>query len=564
MSYAIMGGTRNSHMLTFQTTRRTKCMYFDGESAALGGTGQLDTQMLHIWGNLTGPREPMFFLEAEYARAAGLCDWIRREHLGGPGWGYEGIVRMNAGFEMIWCDFSSPSLRLVSLLNISAPLLPPPLEEAVNINIWEGHDGQPSPLPLPTASTRSGKSAAPTGTPQDWKSAMDMFRREPFIRSMWWVWYKSSTLHYGSSADGPGRGETRVKLDTCGFLSYYSPLFASKAAARAEDEQKSLNLTKEGYWIDHYTAGNRYQALTALTRRRRLHTLKNVTITEAALMRHNSERVLREFLAGSSDNCTGLDWHGLSNEIVQTYARPLSTFLGALKGFGNATASNQTTLRTWMADIRDQSHNFVLPFLEYPKPDAARYVYKRDSELFNKTYTLCRFQHTRLFQSDEDTTLGPEELLKWAVEETMGGICSVIIDIGLAVEEVWRVKFNRPLNATSKQLLSRHIDDEVQRWTHGIEELMAWLGWAGEWVGCGNKCASDESCYIPMWPIFRFSNRRGGPPQHSPYYGYPGYSESSANLNVLSNRTYGPSKGGLWDMDETDLWEPKCIKQEDI
>jgi len=45
-------------MLTYQTTRRTKCIYFDGESATLFGSGQLDTQMLQIWGNLSGPGKP--------------------------------------------------------------------------------------------------------------------------------------------------------------------------------------------------------------------------------------------------------------------------------------------------------------------------------------------------------------------------------------------------------------------------------------------------------------------------------------------------------------------------
>src|SRR3954454_14909170 len=31
---------------------------------------------------------------------------------------------MNAGFEMIWCNFCSPSIRLLSHLNVTAQLLP--------------------------------------------------------------------------------------------------------------------------------------------------------------------------------------------------------------------------------------------------------------------------------------------------------------------------------------------------------------------------------------------------------------------------------------------------------
>ena len=35
MSYGIMGSTQESHLLTYQTTKMTKCLYFDGMSAAM-------------------------------------------------------------------------------------------------------------------------------------------------------------------------------------------------------------------------------------------------------------------------------------------------------------------------------------------------------------------------------------------------------------------------------------------------------------------------------------------------------------------------------------------------
>ena len=43
MSYAIMGRGRNSHMLTYQSVKPLRCIYFDGMSASLAGTGQLDS-----------------------------------------------------------------------------------------------------------------------------------------------------------------------------------------------------------------------------------------------------------------------------------------------------------------------------------------------------------------------------------------------------------------------------------------------------------------------------------------------------------------------------------------
>ncbi|KAH7327460.1 hypothetical protein BKA65DRAFT_608278 [Rhexocercosporidium sp. MPI-PUGE-AT-0058] len=332
MSYRMMGGTRNSHMLTYQTTRKVKY-----------------TQMLHIWRDLTGPGRPedgFLFLSDEYARAAGLC-------------------KMNAGFEMIWCDFTSSS------------------------------------FPLPTRTTPTEPTSSPPLLYLDW----DLLRREPFRASRNWGWHASSTLHYGSSGDGPGIGEFRVKPDTCGFMTYYNPVFRSEGIPRRLEEQRVLNLTKEGFWLG---PANR--------------------------------------LARGTEKCSGADWSVMTHEIVQTYSSPLLKFSKSLAKYRNHT-SNNTLFREWMDDVQQQTHM-----------DANGTTWARGSALFNK-----------------GVVLGPEEtLLKLAVEETMGGICSAVIE----------TKY------------------EVQRWVNGIQELMAWLGWAGEWIGREKKCSWDESCYIPMWPLF--------------------------------------------------------------
>ncbi|KAL8846894.1 MAG: hypothetical protein Q9221_008034 [Calogaya cf. arnoldii] len=76
MAYGIMGSTRNSFLSTYQTTRPVKCLYFDGASGALGEHGTMDTQMLFLYGNTTGPpagRSGAEFLWNEYARAQHLC-----------------------------------------------------------------------------------------------------------------------------------------------------------------------------------------------------------------------------------------------------------------------------------------------------------------------------------------------------------------------------------------------------------------------------------------------------------------------------------------------------------
>jgi hypothetical protein len=80
MSYGIFGSGRNAHMLTYQSVKPIGCLYFDGMSAAMMGTGQLNSQMVFLYGNTTGPSQPepagpgpgVF---GELGRAQRLCQW---------------------------------------------------------------------------------------------------------------------------------------------------------------------------------------------------------------------------------------------------------------------------------------------------------------------------------------------------------------------------------------------------------------------------------------------------------------------------------------------------------
>lgn len=577
MSYGIMGGRRDSHMLTYQTTRPTKCLYFDGESAALMGTGQLDTQMLHIYSNVSGPDHPgggFRGLYDEYARAIGLCDWIALKKLGGKGWGVEAVVRMNAGFEMIWCDFSSPSIRLVSHLNITAPLLPLEEdgggEEIGKVEEWveEIRDSRATPtsyFPLPPLRTRTDRATNPTNppAPPNWRSDWD---REPFFRMQTWYWFAAGTAHYGSSGSGSGIGESRVKILSCGFLSYYAPKFTSVAISRAEEEQKNFNLTKEGLWLGPGSNGTRLDSLTALTRRRRAHTLSAVSSDDAIVMREDSERVSLELIS-SQANCSGMDWSIITNEIVQTYASDLASFLKMLQTFDSATKKNETALREWVIKVRDQTHAFLIPFLEYP-PEPSESNWKRDSSLFNDTFSRCRYHYTRLLDPNEGIFLNPQEqTLQWAVEETMSSICSVLIDTDLSMEGLWFSFFDTPTatSAINSQSAFGVVRHEVQRWAGGVEELMAWLGWAGEWASCERKCEWDEKCYIPMWPLIHMSPGGGGrrrppPGDRKPGDGKPGGKPGDGPGGPGKDRP--PGGGFRWQPDDSDLWQPKCVKRD--
>ena len=544
-------------MLTYQTTRAVKCVYFDGESATLFGTGQLDSQMLHVFGNTTGPppSPDRVGLWYEYARAVGLCDWLKEKGLGGPGWGYEGIVRMNAGFEMIWCNFTSPSLRLISHLNVTTPLLPAEKDKDVE-SIADAKTT--TYFPLPPIPTRTDKAIGPSDPPlpPNWRRYIT---REPFLESQSWDWFLSSASHYGPTGAGAGQGESRIKILSCGFLSYYSPTFSGPALARAEREQISLNLTKGGLWMGPGDDGTRSVGLTMLTRRRRAHTLVAVSEFDAGVMKKDSEKALFDLLHGSS-NCSGMDWTSLANKIVRTYSGPLSELLKLIQKYDGNIMSNQTAVREWMDSIRERSHSFLIPFLQYPNEFPKDTIRATSSALFRETYSRCRFHYTRLLDPEEGFTLSSEELnLRWAVEETMSGICNILVDVGLNVEGMWQHRFNPQSEVVGLEAFNA----EVQRWAEGIEELMAWLGWGSDWIWCEEQCKWDEKCFIPMWPLMPF---RGGYRPEPPYnHSRPGYEgpKKPGFIGTPSNGTDRSRRGGRWVMsDETDLWSPKCVKSD--
>ncbi|RFU29620.1 hypothetical protein B7463_g6684, partial [Scytalidium lignicola] len=493
MSYGITGGTRNSHMLTYQTTRAVKCIYFDGESAALMGTGQLDTQMLHIYGNISGPDDQM-----EVSEDSGTSMHVRMDYV-------IGLRRKSlVGVDGEW---------KASHLNITAPLLPPS-EDGEEGELVEGKGEEESlptsyyPLPpLPTKTDRATDPSNPP-VPPNWRRD---WGREPFSRTLTSNWFMAGASHYGSSGYGPGMGETRVKILGCGFMNYYSPKFMSTAISRAAEEQKNLNLTKEGFWAGPGSNGTRSQGLAALTRRRRAHTLTNTSLEDATIIREDSERVLLHLLS-NSENCSGMDWTVLTNEIVQTYATDLASFLKVLQTFDGPTKKNASEVRDWAARVRDRTHSFLLPFLEYPNKTSEE-SWMVNSTLFKDTYLRCRFHYTRLLDPLEGVFIGPEEsTLKWATEEVMSGICSVLVDVGLSMERVWYSNFNAPSHTAPPRSMLGVLREEINRWIEGVEELMAWLGWAGEWVSCEEKCAWDEKCFIPMWPLIRMGFGRGPRP----------------------------------------------------
>ena len=81
------------YLHTYRTTRPLNLLYIDGMAAANTWYGTTDTQDLLL--TYAPDRQPM----EDYRRGGDLCEAF-------AAWGVEGFIRMEPGFEVIFCDFS--------------------------------------------------------------------------------------------------------------------------------------------------------------------------------------------------------------------------------------------------------------------------------------------------------------------------------------------------------------------------------------------------------------------------------------------------------------------------
>jgi hypothetical protein len=86
------------YLHVYRANRRLdRILYIDGMSAGKTGMGTLDTQDILLLENNTSGNAPM---GGEWQRAQSLCE------LGQQWGGVDGFLRMEAGFEVIYCDFT--------------------------------------------------------------------------------------------------------------------------------------------------------------------------------------------------------------------------------------------------------------------------------------------------------------------------------------------------------------------------------------------------------------------------------------------------------------------------
>ncbi|KAF2639955.1 hypothetical protein P280DRAFT_549796 [Massarina eburnea CBS 473.64] len=552
MAYWIMGNMRDSRMLTYRVMREVKAMYFDGTSASLMGEGTF-SQMVFLYNGTDGvpkrggwgpppshpdrpgghggdhgkpprkghkggeedghPRRPppnWNPLEDEYFRARGLCQWISENGLGGPGWGYEGIVRMNVGFEIIWCDFHSPSLKLVSNLNVSAPRYrtspktPNTQQQLLGFND-RPFDGIQSRLGIGISQDEGPHGPSMTDP------------SEPFRNGSGFFWFSAAAKRYA--------GDNRIRVDPSGIFSFYENGLKNQTHTRMVQDIERLGLGPNGEWLSKRSlrGGKGLDASRARTKRetemhnllarRRHHRLTAVDRNDGAFMREAVETRLKRSL--SSVHTTGrIDWHNIASSIVTHYSVELLALLYYLEQVP-ASDAHHSSFNEWITQSRQYTHWFLLPFLEYPsdRPYASESLHRLfglDSSLAQKTLERCVSQYDN--DDDDDKAWGEEDTISsTAIHDTLHGLCSTVVKIGLGIEVAWFQHFDSEIE-TSSPTVHVHADltRNAREWIEDMEELLAWLGWAEQSSQCEKPCGPAEMCYMPMWPVGGWGRRRPG------------------------------------------------------
>ncbi|KAF8273284.1 hypothetical protein EI94DRAFT_1716301 [Lactarius quietus] len=390
------------YVITLQAKRDLRLVYFDGASAAKMKGGPLDSQDVIMWGR---PQPDKVFSEIERINA--LCDW-------GRPFGLDGFIRMGFNFEFMMCDVLD-AMEVVSFLNLI------PMNQT---SIPTHFPGLPFPLPPPL----------PFKPPSGWRGSLPNGYRS------------FSEAYVAGSWHDHAPGETRIRLDYSGLVTFYDPSLSSLVEARYRKDRLHLRL----------------EGISALDSERIRAELETVLTREPELV-------------------SGIDWSSIVQVVTNRYAgrleylrsllSPRMSIVGALERASVARAQLLVMLAPYITTADVPKRLPASADLSWAAPIALRCATTQTSHI---PLGMLTPQEARIHA---------------AVENTLHEICR-----RLAL--VWVEFFD--VEAADEAEASEAFDV-----AHGhIEELMTWLDWSA-WVRCEPGCTVEETCYAPAWPFLQ-------------------------------------------------------------
>lgn len=430
-------------------------LHFDGQAAALTYWGTLDSQMILLQGGIPeDPSESLVFDEDR--RALDLCDLIRDLDV-------DGIARMNAGFEVLLCDYENVGVELLFSSNVTIP----------------GSDKREDDPTLPQDPNR----VPPHGFGND------------FGPQSSWEWIRSGTWHYGVSAnDASSTKESRIQLDFCSFLTYYDPYL------------RSLINRGRGAAGDRDTYRNGWGF-------RKGHRLTDISKPDVDTVR-NWVRQLPTLAERGGPRCSGINWQALTETILQQHQSRAREISATMRYSGK----DQMKLQAAVVKVHELSHSMLYAYLEYPT--TAKIT---PAEAKQKAISRCATLYTQ--NIDQKTLNDFETIIKQSIGLVMEAVCDWEWGLFEMSERHTTNLFDPLHELVPGRGDNNDLASDFARHAEATDKLMNWLGWDA-WHDCGRKCNYDvrfslpsctsttdeckELCYIPMWPVIYAPGKHQG------------------------------------------------------
>jgi len=272
----------------------------------------------------------------------------------------------------------------------------------------------------------------PTEPPPGWRGPLTSARRNTLEAYLAGSWHDHAP------------GETRVRLDYSGLVTFY--------------DTSLLSLVESRYGKD------------------RLHLrLDGISALDSERVRVELETVLTREKGVES----GIDWGSIVRVVTERYAgrlEYLSSLLSPNTVFANALDR--------AAVARAQLLVMLAPYL------TTSAIPKQLPASTNLTWGAPVVQHCATTQTSyiPRGILTPQEVrIHAAVENTLHEICRRLV-------LVWAEFFDAEAADEAK------AKEAIEVAHKHIKELMAWLDWS-VWVRCEPGCSVGEICYLPSWPF---------------------------------------------------------------
>ena len=428
MSLGIFGSVGRPYLHTMMPIRPLLVIYFDGQSASPTGTGTFDTQTALLKDYV--PLHPSVdFIYNEHQRALELCQLAESLKV-------DGIVRMNAGFEVLICDYVRSAVQEIHSVNITVP----------------GNKDVENNPNLPRDPNRQ----PPHGI------------GNAFAEQNGWEWARSGVWHYGGLITGGGSlREARVQPDFCGMVSFYDPYL------------RSLSGEHHG----GIRGNDTYQNGWGL---RRGHRLLGVSKFDIVTVRHwiqqavMNARSQQSWFGFQRSRCSMTNWQMITETIVDQHKTRGKEIMAALNNH------DKSDLDAVVQKVHELSHAILYPYIEYPGTvDQSLDVVRSQAILrCSSVYT----GHILL-----ETLSDLEKPLKNAIEYVLHSLCNWEWSLFEWSERrttdllIFQTAENGSSDKHHEELFT-----EIKRFKEQTANIIKWIGW-DLWQDCETKCSWDVS-----------------------------------------------------------------------